>query len=188
MDKIEFFLENLNLREKLLIIIITILFAIFLAFKIEPLFINSFFNHNIFIHNIDIKKEQAANQNLEQKIQISNQKLQQIQNKTLVYEQYLSLFQKKYDQYLKNIKTLALNNKIEIKKISQTKIQKNNINHYKIFIKTYGNFNALLSFIKDLENSNFYYQINIIEMQNLTSLQLELNLEISIICLNKEIE
>ncbi|MGJ0113374.1 hypothetical protein [Campylobacter molothri] len=187
MDKLEFVLENLNLREKFLIAIIIVLLAIFLAFKVESLFINSFFNHNIFIHDIDIKKEQSINQNLEQKLQILNQKLQQIQNKTLIYEQYLSLFQKKYDQYLKNIQTLASNNKIEIENITQTKIQKNNIDRYDFFIKTYGNFNALLSFIKDLENSNFYYQINTIEMQNLRSLKLELNLEISTIHINKEI-
>ncbi|TKX32291.1 hypothetical protein [Campylobacter aviculae] len=184
MDKIEFFLENLNSREKLLIAIIVVLMAVFLAFKMNYLASSFFFNHNIFIHSVNIEKERSINQNLEQKIQKLNQTLHQIQNKTLVYEQYLVLFQKKYDQYLKNIEVLASKNKINIKNITQmTNIQKNRLNNYKLFVESYGNFHALLSFIKDLENSNFYYQFNIIEMQNINSLNLELNLNISFLLL-----
>ncbi|TKX31971.1 hypothetical protein [Campylobacter estrildidarum] len=184
MDKIEFFLENLNLREKVLIAIIVVLLAVFLAFKADHLFSNLFFNQDIFIDNINTEKEQLDNKNLEQKIQKLNQELQQIQNQILIYKQYLNSFRKENNQYLNNINLLASKNKINIKNITQTvNTQKNQLNKYELFLEAYGNFNELMSFIKVLENSDFYYQLNTIEIQNINTLNLELSLDISFLTL-----
>ncbi|EIN8285156.1 TPA: hypothetical protein RZJ77_000180 [Campylobacter coli] len=55
--------------------------------------------------------------------------------------------------------------------------------YHKISVNILGDFNPILSFIQDIENSNLHYKIQKFEIDNTSSLNLRLKLTLSFIAL-----
>ncbi|EFT1240361.1 hypothetical protein RYF13_001815, partial [Campylobacter coli] len=108
MNQIEQFLENLSPREKILIYLTTILLAILLSFHFYHSHLKSFFNHEFFIQSNDMDKIITTNQDLSQQIKQLEKELVFIQDKIKSYENYLNVFNKNHETYIKNLQNLAL--------------------------------------------------------------------------------
>ncbi|WP_426708853.1 hypothetical protein [Campylobacter coli] len=176
MNQIEQFLENLSSREKILIYLTTILLAILLSFHFYHSYLKSFFNHEIFIQSDEVNKITMTNQDLNRQIKQLEEKLNSIQDKIKSYENHLSIFNKNYETYIKNLQNLALKNNLWISNI--LKLQSEENSYHKISVDILGDFNPILSFIQDIENSDLYYQINEITIKNNNISNLKLNINI----------
>lgn len=183
MNKIELFLNQLNQREKLLLSANLIIIAIFLAFHFNNFLSSYLFKDSFLTQNYNIEKEKLLSKTLEKDLLKLEQDLRQIQRKNSTYQQYLILFNKNYEDNIKNIQKLALKNNISIKNITNIHSYKKQFSKYEILIKSYGDFKNILYFIQDIENSDFYYQINELEIENSNTLNLELNINISFLYL-----
>lgn len=176
MNQIEQFLENLSSREKILIYLTTILLAILLSFHFYHSYLKSFFNHEFFIQSSDMDKIITTNQDLNQQIKQLEKELVFIQDKIKSYENYLNVFNKNHETYIKNLQNLALENNLWISNI--LKLQSEENSYHKISVDILGDFNPILSFIQDIENSDLYYQINEITIKNNNISNLKLNINI----------
>lgn len=182
MNQIEQFLENLSPREKILIYLASILLAVLLSFHFYHSYLKSFFNHEFFIQSDEVNKITMINQDLNRQIKQLEEELVSIQDRIKNYENHLSTFNKDYKTYIKNLQNLALKNNLWIFNIS--KLQEEN-SYHKISVDILGDFNPILSFIQDIENSNLYYEIQKFEIDNTSSLNLHLKLTLSFITLVK---
>lgn len=182
MNQIEQFLENLSPREKILIYLTTILLAVLLSFHFYHSYLKSLFNHEFFIQSDEVNKIIITNQDLNQQIKQLEEKLNSIQDKIKSYENHLSTFNKDYETYIKNLQNLALKNNLWISNISR--LQEEN-SYHRISIDILGDFNPILSFIQDVENSNLHYEIQKFEIDNTSNLNLHLKLTLSFIALVK---
>lgn len=183
MNQIEQFLENLSSREKILIYLTTILLAILLSFHFYHSYLKSFFNHEFFIQSNDMDKIITTNQDLNQQIKQLEKELVFIQDKIKSYENYLNVFNKNHETYIKNLQNLALENNLWISNIEWLQSEENS--YRKISLNIFGDFSPILSFMKQLENSDLHYQIHKFEIDNTTSLNLHLKLTLSFISLAK---
>lgn len=183
MNQIEQFLENLSPREKILIYLASILLAVLLSFHFYHSYLKSFFNHEFFIQNDEINKITMMNQDLNRQIKQLKEKLNSIQDKIKSYENHLSIFNKNHESYIKNLQNLALKNNLWISNISRLQSEENS--YHKISVDILGDFNPILSFIQDVENSNLHYEIQKFEIDNTSSLNLHLKLTLSFIALVK---
>ncbi|EAV9659066.1 hypothetical protein LU152_000072 [Campylobacter coli] len=183
MNQIEQFLENLSSREKILIYLTTILLAILLSFHFYHSYLKSFFNHEFFIQSSDMDKIITTNQDLNQQIKQLEKELVFIQDKIKSYENYLNVFNKNHETYIKNLQNLALENNLWISNIEWLQSEENS--YRKISLNIFGDFSPILSFMKQLENSDLHYQIHKFEIDNTTSLNLHLKLTLSFISLAK---
>ncbi|HEB9305476.1 TPA: hypothetical protein RZK24_000059 [Campylobacter coli] len=182
MNQIEQFLENLSPREKILIYLTTILLAVLLSFHFHHSYLKSLFNHEFFIQSDEVNKIIITNQDLNQQIKQLEEKLNSIQDKIKSYENHLSTFNKDYETYIKNLQNLALKNNLQISNISR--LQEEN-SYHRISVDILGDFNPILSFIQDVENSNLHYEIQKFEIDNTSNLNLHLKLTLSFIALVK---
>lgn len=176
MNQIEQFLENLSPREKILIYLASILLAVLLSFHFYHSYLKSFFNHEFFIQNDEVNKITMINQDLNRQIKQLEEELITIQDKIKSYENHLSTFNKDYETYIKNLQNLALKNNLHISNISRLQSEENS--YHKISVDILGDFNPILSFIQDIENSDLYYQINEITIKNNNISNLKLNINI----------
>ncbi|OOX94090.1 hypothetical protein BOO83_05075 [Campylobacter coli] len=183
MNQIEQFLENLSPRETILIYLASILLAVLLSFHFYHSYLKSFFNHEFFIQNDEINKITMMNQDLNRQIKQLKEKLNSIQDKIKSYENHLSIFNKNHESYIKNLQNLALKNNLWISNISRLQSEENS--YHKISVDILGDFNPILSFIQDVENSNLHYEIQKFEIDNTSSLNLHLKLTLSFIALVK---
>ncbi|EAH9557137.1 hypothetical protein FNO89_03655 [Campylobacter coli] len=183
MNQIEQFLENLSPREKILIYLTTILLAILLSFHFYHSYLKSFFNHEFFIQSNDMDKIITTNQDLNQQIKQLEKELVFIQDKIKSHENYLNVFNKNHETYIKNLQNLALENNLWISNIEWLQSEENS--YRKISLNIFGDFSPILSFMKQLENSDLHYQIHKFEIDNTTSLNLHLKLTLSFISLAK---
>ncbi|EAL0991971.1 hypothetical protein LAI83_001003, partial [Campylobacter coli] len=99
------------------------------------------------------------------------------------YENYLNVFNKNHETYIKNLQNLALENNLWISNIEWLQSEENS--YRKISLNIFGDFSPILSFMKQLENSDLHYQIHKFEIDNTTSLNLHLKLTLSFISLAK---
>ncbi|EIZ0997000.1 hypothetical protein GRO02_003650 [Campylobacter jejuni] len=183
MNQIEQFLENLSPREKILIYLASILLAVLLSFHFYHSYLKSFFNHEFFIQSDEVNKITMINQDLNRQIKQLEEELITIQDKIKSYENHLSTFNKDYETYIKNLQNLALKNNLWISNISKLQSEENS--YHKISVNILGDFNPILSFIQDIENSNLHYKIQKFEIDNTSSLNLHLKLTLSFIALVK---
>ncbi|EDO6743171.1 hypothetical protein FVY51_00325 [Campylobacter coli] len=186
MNQIEQFLENLSSREKILIYLTTILLAILLSFHFYHSYLKSFFNHEFFIQSNDMDKIITTNQDLNQQIKQLEKELVFIQDKIKSYENYLNVFNKNHETYIKNLQNLALENNLWISNIEWLQSEENS--YRKISLNIFGDFSPILSFMKQLENSDLHYQIHKFEIDNTTSLNLHLKLTLSFISVGGKIK
>ncbi|EAJ6073858.1 hypothetical protein DIM90_05785, partial [Campylobacter coli] len=106
MNQIEQFLENLSPREKILMYLTSILLAVLLSFHFYHSYLKSFFNHEFFIQNDEVNKITMMNQDLNRQIKQLKEELIAIQDKIKSYENHLSIFNKNYETYIKNLQNL----------------------------------------------------------------------------------
>lgn len=172
----EFKLENLSLREKILLCLATFLLAIFLSFHFYQYYLKDFFTLEFFSLDENINEKIAFNQNLKAQIKKLKQELNQSREKSLSYENYLSFFDKNSQEYIAKLYDLALENKLKIQKLTQNPPNQ-------VLLELEGDFYPLLYFIAEVENSNLAYQIHSLEMNNAKNLHLYLKLKISFITL-----
>ncbi|MBM0636951.1 hypothetical protein LNU06_02140 [Campylobacter sp. VicNov18] len=185
MSKIEIFLENLNPREKILFSCFICLCALFLAFKFHENFLEDIFQKNLNTDNHLCLNELKTQISQLQKTQTKLIKQIKTEEKTSQdYAQKLQLFSYEKHFFLKTIENLAQN--LSLIEFRIWHKNKNLLNENHIFLKLNGDFHQMLYFIQNLENSNLYYQINKIEIENITSLKLHLQISISFITLNTQ--
>lgn len=173
--------KNLNLREKILLLIFLVIFAFFLAFKTyEFLF--------VFIDELSIDEQNIYNQ----KTELSNLKTKQKElqdilakqtEKISLYNKQINKFKHNYEEYIEEIEILAKKYNIIFENIQNSHTEFNYIQKYNVFLIARGDFKNLLEFILALESSKFYLNIKSIDIENLKSINLELKLILNFIIL-----
>ncbi|MBK1971996.1 hypothetical protein [Campylobacter sp. TTU_617] len=168
-------LNNLSLREKILIFIFLAVFAFFLAFKsYEFLFDFAANELNIDEQNIYNQKIELSNLKAKQK-ELQDTLLKQTQTINS-YNKQINKFKYNYEEYIKEIEILAKKYNIIFEDIQNSRIEFNYIQKYNVFLIARGDFKNLLEFLLALENSKFYFNIKNINIENLKSINLELKL------------
>ncbi len=180
MDRINLFLENLNLREKILFLCFLALFGIFLAFKTYEGFLKDFFSEVTSLDERDLseKKEEFASlqkdkKSLEKELEIQKEKLE-------FYENKMQIFRQNSQNYLKELESLSQKYKLEIQNLQSSISDKQYFEKIILTLKLQGDLNSLLNLIGDLENLN--YNFHFIEFET-SGLSLVLKTELSFIIL-----
>lgn len=171
MSKISLFLENLNPRERILLLILLAFLGIFLGSQSYE----NFFDQIATLEEQDLleKREekltlQKDRVELEQELKSQKQKLDLYQNKT-------QIFNLGYENYMTTLGQLSQKYKFDIKNLQSFENEQGYFKKYVLTLQVQGEFESLLQFIQELENLNckLYY----IELENSTSLRLTLKIK-----------
>lgn len=175
MSKISLFLENLNPRERILLLILLAFLGIFLGSQSYEKFFENFFDQIATLEEQDLleKREekltlQKDKVELEQELKSQKQKLDLYQNKT-------QIFNLGYENYMTTLGQLSQKYKFDIKNLQSFENEQSYFKKYDLTLQVQGEFESLLQFIQELENLNckLYY----IELENSTSLRLTLKIK-----------
>lgn len=175
MSKISLFLENLNPRERILLLILLAFLGIFLGSQSYEKFFENFFDQIATFEEQDLleKREekltlQKDKVELEQELKSQKQKLDLYQNKT-------QIFNLGYENYMTALRQLSQKYKFDIKNLQSFENEQSYFKKYDLTLQVQGEFESLLQFIQELENLNckLYY----IELENSTSLRLTLKIK-----------
>lgn len=171
MSKISLFLENLNPRERILLLILLAFLGIFLGSQSYE----NFFDQIATLEEQDLleKREekltlQKDRVELEQELKSQKQKLDLYQNKT-------QIFNLGYENYMTTLRQLNQKYELDIKNLQSFENEQGYFKKYVLTLQVQGEFESLLQFIQELENLNckLYY----IELENSTSLRLTLKIK-----------
>lgn len=171
MSKISLFLENLNPRERILLLILLAFLGIFLGSQSYE----NFFDQIATLEEQDLleKREekltlQKDRVELEQELKSQKQKLDLYQNKT-------QIFNLGYENYMTTLRQLNQKYELDIKNLQSFENEQSYFKKYDLTLQVQGEFESLLQFIQELENLNckLYY----IELENSTSLRLTLKIK-----------
>ncbi|KAA6220580.1 MULTISPECIES: hypothetical protein [unclassified Campylobacter] len=184
MNKIMAFLDKRSKREKVLLIILSIVVAIFLAFKSYEFIFLKFVDEVIFFEEnalIDDKKEEilALNKQLKE----VNLKLNEELEKNKNYNEFLSTFIKKYENYIDELTNIAKSENISLKINDENELSLENSRLIKLDLMINGEFNSILKALERLSNSRLIFIFEKIEFLNMKSINLELNLILKFIIL-----
>lgn len=175
MSKISLFLENLNPRERILLLILLAFLGIFLGSQSYEKFFENFFDQIATLEEQDLleKREekltlQKDKVELEQELKSQKQKLDLYQNKT-------QIFNLGYENYMTTLRQLNQKYELDIKNLQSFENEQSYFKKYVLTLQVQGEFESLLQFIQELENLNckLYY----IELENSTSLRLTLKIK-----------
>lgn len=177
------FLENLNLREKILFAILLGFLGIFLAFKLYESFSGRFLEEIIGLSGEALLEKKSQINHLEKvkkslKIEIEEQNLRLEDGR-----QKMAFFSKNYEDYLDFIELLSRKHHLLITHLQNTYKDEKLLQKYFLDLELSGDFFKLLSFIYELENSNFTFKFESIEFHNTKALNLSLHLNLVLITL-----
>ncbi|EAJ7577453.1 hypothetical protein KJQ83_08075 [Campylobacter upsaliensis] len=177
------FLENLNLREKILFAILLGFLGIFLAFKLYESFSGRFLEEIIGLNGetllerkSQIKHLENVEKNLKIELKEQNLKLEEGLGK-------IAFFSKNYEDYLDFIELLSRKHHLLINHLQNTYKDEKLLQKHFLDLELSGDFLKLLLFIYELENSNFAFKFESIELQNAKALSLSLHLNLTLITL-----
>lgn len=184
MNKISLFLENLSLREKILFLVFLALLGIFLGFKSYEGYLKDFFDEIISLDEQELleKKEQnfilqKDKMKLEKELELLKQSLESYHFKT-------QIFNVSYENYIAKLEQLTQKYKLKIKDSQSFENEEKYFKKYDLILQIEGEFEPLLEFIQELENSNPPFKLESIELENTHNLNLNLNLKIAFIIYN----
>ncbi|MBS4236139.1 hypothetical protein [Campylobacter vulpis] len=177
------FLENLNLREKILFALLLGFLGIFLAFKFYESFSGRFLEEIIGLSGETLLEKKVQINYLENveknfKIEIKEQNLRFEDNR-----QKIAFFSKNYGDYLDFIELLSRKHHLLIDHLQNSHKDEKLLQKYLLNLELSGEFSKLLLFIYELENSNFAFKFESIEFHNTKVLSLSLHLNLILITL-----
>ena len=112
MSRLEIFLENLSLREKLLISLFVVICAFVLAYKGYEEFLKDFFEENILFHSTDLLEKKGEFLRFQRQKEEVNKEFEAQKAELKQYQSAISIFTKDYESYLKDLQNLIQNQKI----------------------------------------------------------------------------
>lgn len=184
MDRISLFLENLNPRERILLLIFVALLGIFLGFRSYEGLFKDFLDEVIFLEEQDLLERKNQNSIL-QRNKIDLQKELEFQKQQLdLYQNIMRVFNLNYENCLVELEKLSQKYKLEIKDLQSFESEKKYFRKYDLTLQVQGEFRPLLQFIQELENLN--YKLYYVELENLTSLKLVLKISFYLVNLKND--
>lgn len=177
------FLENLNLREKILFAILLGLMGVFVGFKFYENFLEQFVEETIGLNIETLQEKKIQINNLSEgenslKSEIDGQNL-----RLKEYQKRLMIFSKNYEEYLDFVEFLSKKYGLVIKNVQNSYGDSDFFQKHRLNLELSGDFSKLLFFIQELENSSFVFVFDTVEFQNTKTLTLRLHLDLEFVVL-----
>lgn len=149
-EKILFYLNNLNLREKVLLFIATLLLGAFLGFKMSQSVLEAFFDYDLLALNEQKRQAQDA-KSLHTLTQRQKLELDELKN-------FLSHFNAQHKAYLDEIYALANKENITFTSIKNSTNKDKLLNIHSSFIEFESGFYSCLAFLQGIEHSPLFFE------------------------------